>query len=131
MRDTGRTTNLLKSAPHGAVFVWCNGDLRYPTRLAWGPDGRLYVSDPKIGSVFIYDPNLSVVGELKSLGRPLGIAVDASGNIYAGSNDHDSVEVYDFNGVKIATWGQGKIKMPVALFEIELEEIFEFLEEQA
>ncbi|MHC4155015.1 MAG: NHL repeat-containing protein [Planctomycetota bacterium] len=83
----------------------------HPTRLAWGPFGHLYVSDPTAGSVFIYDPNLSLVGELKGLDKPLGIAVDQQGNMYVGNNGSDNVEVYDFNGVKIATIGQGRIRM--------------------
>jgi DNA-binding beta-propeller fold protein YncE len=69
------------------------------------------VSDPTAGSVFIYDPNLSLVGELKGLDKPLGIAVDQQGNMYVGNNGSDNVEVYDFNGVKIATIGQGRIRM--------------------
>jgi DNA-binding beta-propeller fold protein YncE len=85
---------------------------RYPTRLAWGPYGYLYVTDAKVGSVFIYDPNLVVVGELKGLNKPLGVAVDAHANIYVGNNGRDNVEVYDFNGVKITTLGDGILRMP-------------------
>lgn len=85
---------------------------RYPTRLTWGPSGYCYVSDAKVGSIFIYDPNLSLIGELKNLGRPLGVAVDSSGNIYVGSNGHDNVQVYNIDGIRIATIGDGIIKMP-------------------
>jgi hypothetical protein len=84
----------------------------YPTRLAFGPSGFLYVTDAKVGSVFIYDPNLILLGELKGLEKPVGIAVDAEGLIYVGSNRLDCVEVYDLDGLKVATIGQGKIKMP-------------------
>jgi hypothetical protein len=85
---------------------------RYPTRLAYGSDGRLFVSDAKVGSVFIYDPNLVLIGELKGLNKPLGVAVDDKGNIYVGNNGSDNVEVYDSNGVRIATIGEGVLKMP-------------------
>jgi hypothetical protein len=85
---------------------------RYPTRLAYGPNGGLYVSDAKVGSVFIYDPNLSLTGELKGLSRPLGVAVDSRGNIYVGNNGSDNVEIYDSNGLKAATIGDGIIRMP-------------------
>ena len=33
-RGTGKTTQQLNSAPHGAVFVWCNGQIGYPQQLA-------------------------------------------------------------------------------------------------
>ena len=33
-RGSGSTTNQIKNAPIGAVFVWVNGDLTYPRRLA-------------------------------------------------------------------------------------------------
>lgn len=33
-RGTGRTTEQLRQAATGAVFVWCNGHLGYPRRLA-------------------------------------------------------------------------------------------------
>ncbi len=84
----------------------------YPTRLAWGPDGNLYATDAKVGSVFIYDPNLVLLAELKGLGKPIGIAVDAAGNMYVGCDDKDSIEIYDTDGIKKATWAQGRTKMP-------------------
>jgi hypothetical protein len=33
-RGTGKTTQQMKSAPTGAVFVWCNAHLYYPRMLA-------------------------------------------------------------------------------------------------
>jgi hypothetical protein len=84
----------------------------YPTRLAVSPDGRYFVTDAKVGSVFIYDPNLTLAGELKGIDRPLGIAVDSQGDIYVGSNSADTVEVYRSDGVKIAGIGEGNIRMP-------------------
>jgi sugar lactone lactonase YvrE len=85
---------------------------RYPTRLAFGPAGFLYVTDAKVGSVFIYDPNLLLIGELKGFEKPLGIAIDPDGLIYVGSNRLNCVEVYDLDGQKVGSIGQGKIKMP-------------------
>lgn len=85
----------------------------YPTRLAWGPGAqRLYVTDARANSVFIYDAQLELVGEIKNLGRPLGIAVDPAGNIYVGNNQFDNVEVYDPDGAKTATLGSGLVEMP-------------------
>lgn len=33
-RRSGSTTSQLKNAPLGAAFVWVNGDLHYPRKLA-------------------------------------------------------------------------------------------------
>ena len=52
-----------------------------PTRLALGPGGRVYVSNPRANAVFIYDANLSMTGEIRNLNRPLGIAVAGDGRI--------------------------------------------------
>jgi len=86
--------------------------LVYPMRLALGPGGNLYVTDPKTGSVFIHDVDFNIIGELKELDKPLGLAVDDLGNIYVGNSGSRNVEIYDAGGVKTATIGQGLIKMP-------------------
>lgn len=84
----------------------------YPVRVAWGPYGYLYATDSKVGSVFIYDPNMLMIGELKGLNKPLGVAVDSLGTIYVANNGNQCLEAYDFTGVKTATFGRGLVKMP-------------------
>jgi DNA-binding beta-propeller fold protein YncE len=85
-----------------------------PTRVAWGPNGRLYVSDAKVGSVFIYErlPQLTPVAELKYLSTPLGVLVDAQGSLFVGNDGRGNVEVYSSEGLKTATIGEGTIQMP-------------------
>jgi DNA-binding beta-propeller fold protein YncE len=85
---------------------------RLPTRLAQGPDERFYVSDAQAGSVFIYNRDFTLVGELKNLDRPLGVAVDATGTIYVGNDGRDNVEVYSATGTKLFAIGQGTLQMP-------------------
>jgi len=84
----------------------------YPIRVVLGPSGRIYVSDAKAGSVFIYNSNLTKLGELKNLDHPLGIAVDSQGYMYVGNNGRDNVEVYGPYGVKKRVIDQGAILMP-------------------
>lgn len=94
----------------------------YPSRLTWGPDGRLYVCDHKVGSIFIYeaadtvDPNepaiITAVAEIKDINKPLGIAIGPDGNIYVGSDGNDNIEVYDSNGELLYTFGDDVIQMP-------------------
>lgn len=82
-----------------------------PTRIAEGPDGKLYVSDTSTNSVFIYR-NLLPEGELKGLAKPLGVAVDGQGNLYVGNDERDNIEVYDSSGVKLRDIGSGAVQMP-------------------
>jgi len=86
----------------------------YPTRLAWGSDGRLYVSDAQVGSVFVYErtPVLTPVAEIQNLRTPLGVALDASGNLYVGVDGQDRIEVYDPSGASLGSIGDGAIQMP-------------------
>ena len=84
----------------------------YPTRLAIGLDGKFYVSDAQAGAVFVYNAGLDLIGALKGLESPLGVAVDAEGNIYVGNNRRDNVEIYSCRGAKLATVGGGIIRMP-------------------
>lgn len=86
--------------------------LSYPTRLSWGGDGTLYVSDNQVNSVFIYDNTLQLAGELKNLDRPLGVIADAAGNIYVGNEGRKNVEVYDSMGNLLRTIGNGTVAMP-------------------
>jgi len=84
----------------------------YPTRLALGPDNKIYVSDAKADAVFIYDAELDLTGKLVGIRRPLGVAIGPDGNIYVGSDARDEVQVYDDRGVRIQTVGAGTIRMP-------------------
>jgi hypothetical protein len=86
--------------------------LQYPTRLIWGSDGNLYVTDYANNAVFICDSARNITGELKKLDKPLGVATDAAGNIYVGNQGRKNVEVYDSLGNLLRTVGDGSIAMP-------------------
>jgi len=86
---------------------------RHPTRLAWSPDGQqIFVTDPRVGSVFIYDSTTALTGELKVSGKPLGVAVHPQGDIYVGNDQNDEVAVYGPDGFQTATIGAGTLRMP-------------------
>lgn len=54
--------------------------------LAFGPDGRLYVSSPGFWShdaIYAIEPDGHVERFVKGLGRPQGLAFDREGNLYA------------------------------------------------
>ena len=83
---------------------------------ATGITGNYYVSDPRVGSVFIYNELMGLTGELKGLNKPLGVAVDAQGRILVGNNGRDNIEVFDSGtGELVAVFGEGIVEMPTAI----------------
>jgi hypothetical protein len=75
--------------------------------------GDYYVSDPIVGSIFIYDSSLTLKQELKGLSRPLGIAIDINGYLVVGSDRNDRLEVYDLEtGEFIRSFGDNLVLMP-------------------
>ena len=83
-----------------------------PTRLARGPEGRIYTTDSKAGSVFIYDAGLNLTGELKNLNLPLGVAAGIDGTIYVGCQGTRAIQAYDANGDFIMNIGEGELSKP-------------------
>jgi hypothetical protein len=88
------------------------------TRLAIDVDhtGNYYVSDAHVGSVYIYNANWLLIGELKDLDKPLGLAIDSQGYLLVGNNGRNNIEVYDpVNGDLLATFGEGLVQMPTTI----------------
>jgi hypothetical protein len=89
-----------------------------PYRLAAANDmsGDIFVSDPKVGSVFIYDQYLVPKAEIKGLNTPLGLAIDNQGRLLVGNHGRKNIEVFDpTNGDLLAVFGEGVVKMPNAI----------------
>src|SRR5210317_2063787 len=78
--------------------------------------GDIFVSDSKVGSVFIYDQDLIPKAEIKGLNMPLGVAVDGQGRLLVGNDGRSNIEVYDpTNGDLLAEFGDGTVRMPNAI----------------
>ncbi len=78
--------------------------------------GNYYISDPIVGSVFIFNPELVLIGELKNLDKPLGVAIDTQGYLLVGNDGKDNIEVYDpANGDLLASFGDGLVQMPTSI----------------
>ena len=89
-----------------------------PYRFAAATDmsGDIFVSDSKVGSVFIYDQDLIPKAEIKGLNKPLGVAVDGQGRLLEGNDGRSNIEVYDpTNGELLAVFGEGIVQMPNAI----------------
>jgi DNA-binding beta-propeller fold protein YncE len=86
--------------------------LTYPTRLAEGPTGRVYVSDARRGSLFVFNAELTPIGELKGISTPLGVAAAPDGTVYVGSRAGRTVLVFDATGGAQRTVGAGALEMP-------------------
>jgi DNA-binding beta-propeller fold protein YncE len=89
--------------------------MRLPARLALGPGGTLYVTDPSAGAVFVLDAALRPLRELGGLERPLGIAVDGRGMLWVGCDGGDQVVVLTPDGTRARTQGPSGLRMPNAL----------------
>jgi hypothetical protein len=87
--------------------------------------GDYYITDPTVGSLFIYDADLVLKAEIKALNKPLGVAIDSQGRILVGNNGRNNIEVYDpATGELLAVFGEGLIKMPTAITVDDLGNIY-------
>jgi hypothetical protein len=81
--------------------------------------GEYYVTDVKVGSVFIFEESgadLVLNKELKGLAKPIGIAVNSSGHILVGNDKRNNVEVYDpDSGELLSAFGETEIEIPVSI----------------
>lgn len=100
---------------HNPDILSLENNPRLLLRIAESTDGsgEFYITDPLVGSLFIYDAGLFPVAELKYLDKPLGVAVDSQGYLLVGNDGRDNVEVYDpYSGHLLAIFGLGRIIMP-------------------
>ncbi|WP_456381036.1 6-bladed beta-propeller [Thiolapillus sp.] len=100
------------------------GQLIYPTNLAVGPDGNLYVSDTGNFRVQVFSPEGRFIRKLGEIGtalgkfaRPKGISVDREGRIYVVDAAFQNVQVFDSEGKLLMFFaepgnGPGQLYLP-------------------
>ena len=91
-------TPLPSPKPEGPSLLEVTNGNKHPTRIATSPSGAIFVTDALAGSVFLYDENLVLQGEVKNIGRPLGLTVDQKGRLLVGDDGADCIKVFELDG---------------------------------
>jgi sugar lactone lactonase YvrE len=85
----------------------------YPTSVAVGPDGRVYVTDTMNYRVQVFDPELRFVRTFGTLGikpgqfrRPKGIAVDGDDIVYVVDADFNNFQMFTAEGQPLMFVGE-------------------------
>lgn len=97
------------------------GDFNYPSDIAFGPDGSVYVSDTNNHRIQKFSSDGTFIQKWGRNGgdgspgignsefnHPQALAVDASGSIYVCDNDNYRIQKFYPNGSYIAKWGLGR-----------------------
>ena len=89
------------------------GQFNYPTNVARGGDGRIYVTDSMNFRVQVFDPDgqfLSMFGHLGDgsgdFNRPKGVSVDSEGHVYVVEGLNDVVQIFDGDGRLLLDFGE-------------------------
>jgi|GEM_PF-1460257 DNA-binding beta-propeller fold protein YncE len=90
---------------------------QFPYRIAADPQGRIFVTDPAVSSVHVFDTLNNKRWEIRGdrrhrLTKPAYIAADADGNLYVTDIGLSGVLVYDATGLFVRTIGSGEFSMP-------------------
>lgn len=95
------------------------GQFNYPSGIAVGPDGRLFVADSMnfrvqiFSSEGVYEKQVGGMGDAAGhFTRPKGIAVDAEGNIYVTDAAFNNFQMFDSAGRLLLFIGSGGVSMP-------------------
>ena len=104
------------------------GEFNFPTNVALGHDGSLYVSDTLNFRVQVFDRNFEPVRQIGSKGdlpgyfsHPKGIALNSQGHLYVIDTHFESVQIFDSGGELLMTFGEeghgpGQFWLPTGIF---------------
>jgi sugar lactone lactonase YvrE len=88
------------------------GDLMFPTNLAVGSDGRVYVSDTGNFRISVFTPEGRYLGKVGEIGdttgkfaRPKGIALDREDRLYVVDSAFQNVQVFNPDGQLLTFFG--------------------------
>lgn len=105
------------------------GEIMWPTAIAVGRDGRVYVSDEALNRISIFDPKghfLDMWGtngrKYGQLDRPAGIAFNSDGNLLVSDGLNHRIQIFTPDGRFLDAWGShgdtnGKFNIPWGIAE--------------
>lgn len=97
-RSQQAAVSLFRIRPDRSREPFGNG-IGHPTSLAFGPDGRLYVSDRFEAAVYRLDPEGHPEVVATDLGSPFGLAFSPDGTLYIGNRSGEILTI-DPRGVR-------------------------------
>lgn len=105
-----------------------DGEFNFPTHVAVGRDGTVYVTDGLGFRIEFFTPDGAYAGQFGRLGdnsgdfaRPKGVALDREGHVYVVETLFDTVQIFDRQGQLLLNFGErgsgpGQFWLPGGLF---------------
>jgi len=115
MRAWGKKgkVNIVLSALNFMLPTMRQSEFYYPSRIAIGPDDRIYVSDAYNNRIQVFDTNGRFLRSIGGAGFwggrfriAAGLAVARDGSLFAGDFYNNRIQHFDKKGRFLAAWGE-------------------------